>query len=99
MNKLEHSNFDHCIKKTDLRQSPKQISPFLTHQFSADTLLYGKFIARNNMFYWLNAGTSKRQDLSFYFLSVYIESWLESVSKPIIEPRREKTGRRVSDQV
>ena len=51
MNKPEHSDFDHCIKKTDRRQSPKQISSFLTHQFcSRHVTLWKIYSKKQNVF-------------------------------------------------
>ena len=66
-NKLEHSDIDHCIKKTDRRQSPKQISSILTHQFCSRHVLYGKFIARNKMFSFVKRRNFQKTRLKFLF--------------------------------
>ena len=50
MNKPEHSDFEHCIKKLTEYSLLSEFLHFRRTNFAADTLLYRKFIARNKTF-------------------------------------------------
>ena len=67
MNKLEHSDFEHCINKLTVDSPLSIFLHFLRTTFAADTLLYGKCIARNEMFLSVKRWNFETTRLKFLF--------------------------------
>ena len=67
MNKLEHSDFDHCIKKLTVESPLSKFLHFWRTNFEADTLLYGKFITSTKMSLLVKRRNFQKTRLKFLF--------------------------------